>query len=386
MILDLRTIYIISAVTCLVLGVIQLAAYSTRRFERWPLWWGASNILIGVGSLCIGLRDVAPDVVSVDIGNVAQFAGYVVMLAGMRVFAGRSADPRLCILAILLVSLPILLLMDSPSASQARIAFGSVFYCLCDLAMVREGAVLARREKLYSSWFLVALYVPTALIFAARGLLAATGDLGGPELFNGGSGAHVWLALSAMVFLTLRSMVIVLMAAERSQNKLTELAHNDPLTGALNRSGLANSFAAAGSQPLSLLIVDIDHFKALNDSHGHAAGDDMLRLFASVARSQLRSGDLLARQGGDEFVAVLKNASVEDAVTVAERIRQAFRDAVDDMRGLAAVPTLSIGVARRTPAHIGLESLLQKADEALYRCKRQGRNRVEAYVEERQVA
>ncbi|MDX3927704.1 MAG: GGDEF domain-containing protein [Shinella sp.] len=386
MILDLRTIYVVSAMTCLILGMIQLAAYSTGRFERWPLWWGMSNILIGIGSFCIGLRDIAPDVVSVDIGNVVQLAGYILMVAAMRVFAGRRVDMRICLLAMLLASVPILF-MSSPLASLGRIAFGSALCCACDLVIMREGLRLARREKLYSAWFLVALYVPTSLIFAVRGLLAATGHLGAPQLFSGGNnGAHVWLAMMAVVFITLRSVVIVLLAAERSQRKLSELAHHDPLTGALNRSGLAKSFAAAGNGPLSLLIVDIDHFKALNDTHGHAAGDDMLRLFASIAGGQLRTGDLLARQGGDEFVVVLKDASVEDAVRIAERIREAFTRAATDMQGLSVFPTLSIGVARRAAMAADLESLLQKADEALYRSKREGRNRVETFDEGRRAA
>jgi diguanylate cyclase (GGDEF)-like protein len=179
---------------------------------------------------------------------------------------------------------------------------------------------------------------------------------------------------------------MVLMAAERSRNQLTELAHHDPLTGALNRGGLAQHLPALGSQPVSLLIIDIDHFKQLNDRHGHAAGDDMLRLFASVSRGIMRSDDLLARQGGDEFLAVLRNVSCEDAVAIAERIRLAFAAAVMQQPDLAIFPTLSIGVAARGERGGDFERLMQKADEALYRSKREGRNRVEAFWENQQAA
>jgi diguanylate cyclase (GGDEF)-like protein len=194
------------------------------------------------------------------------------------------------------------------------------------------------------------------------------------------------MAVSAVAFIMLRSMAMVLMAAERSRNQLTELAHHDPLTGALNRGGLAQHLPALGSQPVSLLIIDIDHFKQLNDRHGHAAGDDMLRLFASVSRGIMRSNDLLARQGGDEFLAVLKNVSREDAVAIAERIRLAFAAAVMQRPDLVVFPTLSIGVAARSESGGDFERLVQKADEALYRSKREGRNRVEVFGENQQAA
>jgi diguanylate cyclase (GGDEF)-like protein len=378
MLLDLRTIYVVGALTLLFLGLVQLAAYATGRFQRWPLWWSASNILLGVGTGCIALRDIAPDFVSVDLGNTATLAGYVFMLVAVRVFAGRPVRLRWCALAIVAGGLLYALLMNSAPAATGRIVFGSLVCCLLDLAILREGVRLARREKLRSAWFLVALYAPSAAVFLARAVLPLLGQFGSPGLFAGDDGAHVGLALSAVIFIMMRSMVMLLMASERSNNELAERAHRDPLTDALNRAGLARSFALSVDLPQSVLVIDVDHFKALNDRHGHTAGDDVLRLLSSVAHAQLRSGDLFARQGGDEFVAVLQNASVEQARQVAERIRQAFAAAVAG-QGLAVRPTLSIGIARYMPGGSDLEGILQKADEALYRSKRQGRDRVAAY-------
>ncbi|MDR9761512.1 GGDEF domain-containing protein [Rhizobium redzepovicii] len=385
MLLDLRTIYFIVAVSCFVLGILQLAAYATGRFERWPLWWGLSNLLVGVGSFLVALRNLVPYSVSVDGGNIVTIAGYMLMFFAVRVFAGRALDQRYFWLVILLVSVPVALIVSDPSAVSARLLYVSVICCLCDLAVAREAIGIARREKLYSAGLLVGLYVCTAMIFAARSVLAATGEIGGPDPF-GGSVAHSWMAVSAVAFIMLRSMAMVLMAAERSRNQLTKLAHHDPLTGALNRGGLAQRLPALGSQPVSLLIIDIDHFKQLNDRHGHAAGDDILRLFASVSRGIMSSHDLLARQGGDEFLAVLKNISREEAVAIAEHIRLAFAAAVMQRPDLAVFPTLSIGVATRGESGGDFEQLVKKADEALYRSKREGRNRVEAFGENQQAA
>ncbi|NTJ66302.1 GGDEF domain-containing protein [Agrobacterium rhizogenes] len=385
MLLDLRTIYFIVAVSCFVLGILQLAAYATGRFERWPLWWGVSNLLVGVGSFLVALRDLVPYFVSIDGGNIVTIVGYMLMFLAVRVFSGRALNQRYLWLAILLVSVPVVLIVNNPSAVSARLLYVSVVCCFCDLAVAQEAISIVRRERLYSAASLVGLHSCTAAIFAVRGILVATGEIGGPDPF-GSSAIHSWMAVSAVAFIMLRSMAMVLMAAERSRNQLTELAHHDPLTGALNRGGLAQHLPVLNSQPMSLLIIDIDHFKQLNDRHGHAAGDDILRLFASVSRSIMRSADLLARHGGDEFLAVLKNISGEDAVALAERIRLAFAAAVLQRPDLAVFPTLSIGVAAHGGSGGDFELLVQQADEALYRSKRHGRNRVEAFGENQRAA
>ncbi|TCL69617.1 GGDEF domain-containing protein [Rhizobium sp. BK251] len=385
MLLDLRTIYFIVAVSCLVLGMLQLAAYATGRFERWPLWWAASNLLVGIGSLFVALREFVPSYVSIDAGNVVTIAGYMLMFFAVRVFAGRPIDQRYCWAAIVAASLPIVLFVGDPSAVSARLLYVSVICGLCDLAIAREAVGLARRERLYSAGLLVGLYATTTAIFAVRSFLAATGKIGGPDPF-GSSPVHGWIAVSAVVFVTLRNMTMVLMAAERSWNKLMELAHHDALTGALNRGGLAEQIPSLASQPVSLLVIDIDHFKLLNDRHGHVTGDEILRLFADVARGVMRNGDLLARQGGDEFLAVLRGASRDEAVAVAEKIRHAFAMAVMQLPQLTVSPTLSIGVATRTEGHADFQRLVQQADVALYRSKREGRDRVEAFSEDREAA
>lgn len=377
MILDLRTIYVVSAMTCLVLGSVHLAAYWTGRFGRWPAWWGISNLLIGIGSLCVSLRNFVPSFVSLDVGNVVTIAGYLLTFFSVRVFAEQLVDKRYCALAVAGVSLPVLLFTVDPATVSARIFYVSIVCCLCDLAILREGAAIHRREKLFSAGLLAWLYAPTAAIFLARSLFAASGQIAGPGAF-GDSVVHGWMGATAVVFFALRSVVIVLMAAERSRNKLIDLAHRDPLTGALNRGGLAQRLPFRRAQSFALLAIDIDNFKQLNDQHGHVLGDDILRLFARVAQTMLRPSDLLSRQGGDEFLAVLKDITDAEAVQTAESMRLAFSAAVGQVPGLTVFPTLSIGVATCGETDVDFEQLLRKADEALYASKRRGRNRVEA--------
>lgn len=385
MILDLRTIYVVSAMTLLVLGGVHLATYATGRFGRWPGWWGASYLVLGFGTLFVSLRGVIPYAVSIQAGNVLTIAGYLLTFFAVRVFAGRPAPSHVCGLVLACASLPVLLLPSGDMSVSTRLFYVSAICCLCDLAVLRESFGIHRRERLFSAGLMAWLYLPTTAIFLVRTLMAATGEISGPDPY-GATMVHNWMASTAVVFVALRSMVIVLMAAERSHNQLTEVAHRDPLTQALNRGGLTQSFAALGAQPVSLLVFDVDHFKELNDTHGHAAGDAILQLFARVAGVELRTGDLLARQGGDEFVAVLRDTSRGNALLVAERIRLAFRDSVREMPDLQTFPTLSIGVSVRQSGDVDLEMLLHRADEALYYSKRKGRDRVEACAESEQAA
>ncbi|AYG60487.1 GGDEF domain-containing protein [Rhizobium jaguaris] len=383
MVLDLRTIYVVCAVACLVLGCVQLLAYATGRFERWPLWWGISNLLLGFGSFGVALRDIVPDFVSVGPANSLTLAGYVALLIAIRVFAAERVNLLYYGVFIILASSPTFLVFSDGASYLLRIAYFSAIFCCCDVAIMRQGLRLVRREKLVSGWILVGLFAPTALIFAGRSTLALIGRLDGDGLFDK-AGPDQWLALTAAVFICLRGITIVLMASERSRNKLIELAHHDPLTGAMNRSGLADAFGrleamqrAGTAAPLSVFLIDIDHFKTLNDTHGHAVGDRILLLFVQAARTQLGAGDIVARQGGDEFVVVLESTAIDAAVHIAERIRAAFHEAVQREAGLRVLPTLSIGITEGRAGRDGLGALLQGADEAVYRAKRDGRDRVE---------
>jgi diguanylate cyclase (GGDEF)-like protein len=382
--LDLRTIYLAGAITALILGFVQLAAYATGRFERWPLWWGLSNLLIGLGFIGVGLRDTIPNIVSIPLANTVSWIGYLLVLFGVRSFAGRPARLPLYGLAVAAVAIP-LFLWSEPEGFVRRVVLVSVLVLACDVLLAREGLLLWRRERLVSGAILAALFAPTAILFALRAWHAVTGDLGA-ELFPADN-ANPWLTVTGTAFVLLRSSALLLLAAERSRNRLVSIAQHDPLTGAMNRSGLERAMAGlaadSGKRPggLTLLLIDIDHFKRLNDTYGHAAGDRILQLFAEAARGELRASDILARHGGDEFVALLPHMTTKDAVRVANRIRTAFARALADWDGAPLQqPTLSIGVAEGSAASDELETLLQHADEALYRSKRLGRDRVQVQM------
>ena len=168
-----------------------------------------------------------------------------------------------------------------------------------------------------------------------------------------------------------------LMRAEMQQRSDAVL---DPLTGLLNRKALAGRFveiaqqAALTGQPICLVALDLDHFKHVNDEHGHARGDAVLKDTAYLLRKSLRSFELIYRLGGEEFLIVLPGVGLDEGRVIAERVRAAVEEA--EPGGLPI--TVSLGVAGATGHDIAFEPLFRAADAALYDAKRRGRNRVVA--------
>jgi len=169
--------------------------------------------------------------------------------------------------------------------------------------------------------------------------------------------------------------------ARASQRKLRRLARTDSLTGLVNRASIdahlerAVDAATRSQHPLSVIAVDIDRFKSVNDEHGHAAGDQVLRAVTRRMESALRDGDWLGRYGGEEFLVVLQNTDVAGANEIAERLRARVGADAIDVEGAKFRLTISLGVAALTPKETAHE-LVARADGALYDAKRSGRDRV----------
>jgi diguanylate cyclase (GGDEF)-like protein len=178
----------------------------------------------------------------------------------------------------------------------------------------------------------------------------------------------------------------LLMAMDRLRNEVAELALLDDLTGVGNRRLLSQRLAEEcarserSGQPFALLVIDLDGFKAINDTHGHAAGDACLQHFTLMAQTRLRSGDMLARSGGDEFCVVLPASGLHDGAVIANRILDVCRADAAACVGTEIPIALSIGIAQWT-REIGCfpDRLVAAADSALYAAKKAGKNRHAIY-------
>jgi len=185
----------------------------------------------------------------------------------------------------------------------------------------------------------------------------------------------------------------LLMAVDRLRKEVADLALIDDLTGVANRRHLMQRLteecarAERSGKPFSLLVIDLDGFKTINDTRGHAAGDACLQHFTLMAQTRLRPGDMLARTGGDEFCIVLPQASLREAATIARRLLQICREDAETCVGADIPVSVSIGIAQWVE-EVGAfpDILIAHADHALYAAKNEGKNRYAAYSSAPSVA
>jgi diguanylate cyclase (GGDEF)-like protein len=177
-------------------------------------------------------------------------------------------------------------------------------------------------------------------------------------------------------------------ALEKANEQLEKLSMTDRLTGLLNRGTWENLIDAEYERnrryghPTCLVMFDIDHFKAVNDTHGHLAGDEVIKYTADVVKKSLRQSDLPGRYGGEEFGIILPETDAEGARTICERIRETIENSTVKTTAADIQYTVSIGVAPLTDVPENYMQWLQQADEALYAGKEGGRNRVVVFGEE----
>jgi diguanylate cyclase (GGDEF)-like protein len=177
------------------------------------------------------------------------------------------------------------------------------------------------------------------------------------------------------------AVLMISMTKERQEALQRDYAQSDPLTGLLNRRGfvaLANRVISRQEyteSPFSLLMLDLDHFKSINDRFGHEVGDRVLVKFAAVLQEGVRPTDLAFRIGGEEFCCLLPNASPHDARRIAERICARFQAASTDVLGASIRATVSVGIATSDYSGYDLDVLMAQADRAVYEAKATGRNR-----------
>ena len=312
--------------------------------------------------------------------NAVGFVACGMVWNASRVFLGRKPNlPGLVFGAIAWVGTGVLL----PSIDSAiRLTVGAAIVAIY-AALTASELWNERRRTLQKRWPAIAVPVMHGCVLMLPVLL---GDLLRPhdESFAG----SVWVtafAVELILYAIGTVFVIFMLVSDRAVTVHKTAASIDPLSGMFNRRGFAEACTrviereAKAGRPVSVMIFDIDHFKGINDRFGHPAGDEILKLFATVVVNNLRISDLSGRIGGEEFAALLP-CSLEEGVLVAERVREAFETSGIVCDEGPVDTTVSIGVAGG-PAGTELEVLLAAADTALYQAKRGGRNRVEAAEE-----
>lgn len=328
------------------------------RMSRTPvmIWWGAAYLLASAG-LGLGL---APRLfwLSYGLGNALVLAGYGIMAEGLRRFSGKAPGSTWLFLPALAWLLASALPPLSGDVLLRIVVFGL-------LAAASVGCItwefITIRERPLARLPIIGVCALHGLFYLARS--AAVGAQGvGPQ----GEAWFLATIIEAILFIFCDTLLFTSLVRAIGERKLREAARRDYLTGALNRGGFTEAAEAAlARRGGTLLLLDLDDFKQLNDSQGHAAGDAILRELTRVCRACAPAGALIGRLGGDEF-AVLIEGGADEGAALAEAIRAAFR-AASLARG--AGTQTSIGLAEARAAGQPLARLLAEADAALYRIK-----------------
>lgn len=344
--------------------------------------WCWSFCLFGGSMLLVATRGFLPDFFSLFLGALLTQAGVLVFYSGLCQFQGRP--PHLAWVAAPMVvnAFSMLWFLYGEPLLWARVSVNSfcsmlmLLSCLVLVLTGRAGEPKWRFSKLHTGFFLGCL----ALVTLVRGTFAVVYQ----PIVQPQVSSQLYLVFSVVFPSVVMAMStgLILMAFDRLKDELEYLVSHDVLTGAYSRRGFLSLAESEISRALrmqrhtALLVLDLDHFKQVNDRYGHPAGDLVLRKFTEITKTCLRREDLMGRFGGEEFMVLLPDTAPDAARVVAERIRTAIHATRVTCAQHHIRFTVSIGIANAAGRGT-LEELLKMADTAMYLAKSRGRNRVE---------
>jgi diguanylate cyclase (GGDEF)-like protein len=376
---DLPTLLAADSFVTAVVGVLLLAAAWRGHDAPAAAWWSWACIFVAAATFILALRRGLPDLASrATVATLINIAAAMFWGAAWRCHHDRVPVTLVLAGSVLWVAaLVVPGFRDSPHVQMALFGLcGSVYSYAAAFEMWR-----GRAERLRARWPLLGLFVLDGSVNAVGAIEAFLGELSAdtlPPLTD-------WFGLiyfETFILAVGGAFFIVAMARERAELRLATAAQIDVLTSVssrrafMERAGDTLAKCQATEAPWSLIAFDLDGFKSINDTHGHATGDLVLRKFGEVSHSLLRAHDLIGRIGGEEFAAALPGSSPSAAYAIAERIRVAFADACRTVEGRAVNATVSAGIATAHPGST-FDSILRAADLELYRAKMSGRNRIE---------
>ncbi len=376
--LDVSTLFIVSTCIAALLGLFLMALWIQDRSIRALGWWALAYLLGGIAVTLWLLRPKLGGAWSDDISSAFLFLSCGMIWSGARMFHGRPPLP-LAMTGGAIAWLVLSRIPDLEGWDDARVVISSVivaaYVILTAIELKRE-----RRSSEASRRHPIVLPLLHGSLFLAPVL---TNYLFPRTAYGSNDGFFSLFALLILLYVVGTAFIAVVMSKEHSLRLHRTAALTDPLTGLFNRRGFfeyAQKLADAQQRkalPISLLMFDLDHFKSINDRFGHVVGDETLRVFAGTVGVKMRSEDIVARLGGEEFAAILPSG-LDTALAVAQRVRLAFEERAAQIAGHPVAATVSIGAASGLASADDISRLLARADAALYRAKAGGRNCVVA--------
>lgn len=379
--LSVPTLWLVIVMNFLAMGLVWV--YVQRAYPKFEAakFWAAASLFASAGAGISMLRTVMEPAMPLVVSGSMMVLACCFAVQGVQRFCDQPLSWRMPTLVGLGSALGLYIFFAVYDDIAMRIAIYSVGQSIPIIMTLKlllgrpnvttnPGAILAGRIAIA----ILVLHV----VRAACGLL----HVGGPIMLVTFNGVQAFLLL-LLVFLSMSwNFAFLLMAVDRLRNEVADLALLDDLTGVGNRRHLMQRLgeecarAERSGRPFALLVIDLDGFKGINDTYGHAAGDACLQHFTLMTQTRLRPGDMLARSGGDEFCIVLPASGLREAAGIARRVLQVCRDDAAASAGADIPIAVSIGVAEWTREIAAFpERLIANADQALYVAKNAGKNR-----------
>jgi len=372
--LDIPTLMVMQSFVLACAGAVLLLAWLQNRVASALALWGVANVSAAGGILSLMLGFTLHQPVWLGLGG-----GLLSLQSSLIWKAARTIDSK---------PAPLVLTFFGPAVvglaggvPVIREVGGSLALTM-GAAYILAAAItlwLGRKERLAARWPLIIL----------SGVHAASLLIGTYSTFTGSTGQDTVPPLTTLfsliyfesiIFAVATSVFVLALVKERREAVGITAARTDSLTGIANRAAFLDSAGRVlercrrDSAPISVMMFDLDRFKDINDSHGHAVGDAVIRMFCAIAAAALRPNDVFGRMGGEEFAVALPGSSIEASCVRAERIRASFAEGCRFIRNHQVNATVSVGVSGSVNAEDTLDALLEYSDVALYIAKSDGRN------------
>ncbi|MFZ3019624.1 MAG: GGDEF domain-containing protein [Gallionella sp.] len=383
--LDPRTLLFALILTNVMMALSLFVAAGGKDKQRDGMrLWAMAMLLETLTWILVAARGAIPDVLSLVVANGFKAGAHALALAAICEFQRRPVPRWQYFVPIALAMVMAALLADD---IRGRFVWGSLIFAF-QLALIARMLLTDRETRAGRAWRLLFGGIVGMLLvlgLRAAAALSGYGEFAQPQNAIAPHPVQIVSFIAIMATALIGSVGFILMVKERTDREVLELAMTDSLTGIPNRRALMelaeHALARRGGSPMTLMMIDVDHFKRINDTYGHPVGDTVLRQVTRLLAGRLRGGDVLGRYGGEEFCVLAPDTDAEGARTLAESLREiiAFKT-LSSENGPVQV-TVSIGVACCPDDKAReLKDLLAEADAALYAAKEAGRNRVVSFT------
>ncbi len=382
--LDVHTIIVMFAMLSFIFSGLILRAGLHSKSISSVRQWSLASLLIGIGLGCSYFFNAPPNPTAkyaILLATTLIAASVALQFTGIQTFKSRRTYVWLAVLFIGLASFQTywfeFVHPDIRSRAIATSLLLSLGYAICASALLDD----IKSSLRAASWFTGISFALLSGLLLVRAIFISQFSAEPYSLYSNTPINPITFVITCILQLCV-TFGFLLMLNQKLVIELEKLASRDMLTGVFNRRQLEEEIARLHSRGMrsgdifSLLLIDIDNFKYINDNYGHPSGDEVLRRLTSIALATIRPEDYLARYGGDEFCILLPTTSADNALILANRLREAYASTTFVFKGNAIKSSISIGIADSSKIGIEFNGLVSAADQALYRAKHNGRNNV----------